>query len=391
MPFDKPAGRIHFFSMVRRAQFCLAATMTLCVVASATAQSAMGLIVGSVTDSVHRRPLANAMIIAIPISDRRDSVFHSAISDASGRFTMDAVPIGRYSLTVEHPFIDSTGIGVYPRDIDVRGPMATDVALGIPSPATLRRALCPLAVRDTTLGVVLGTVHRLDHTLARGVAVVFAWNDFDVDRATATFKRTQLTARVFSDSVGVYRACGLPVARTLYIQAQGGSIEQTGVFEQQIGAAGVLVRDLTLAAQLFSVAAGDASGTRRPAFDERIARSNDEIISETQIEQRHAFLTTDLIRLLRGYSVRFTTSAAFAVIRWRRLDATDSDPACVAHVFMDGLEIVPGEINLTLPFTVRGLEAFDAFDVPARYHVEECGAVFLRTRSRSTSALRMAP
>ncbi|MEP6618286.1 MAG: TonB-dependent receptor [bacterium] len=84
----------------------------------------------------------------------------------------------------------------------------------------------------------------------RGVAhavVVVSWSDFDVDRATAVATPKTMTANVAADSLGVYRACGLPVARALMVQAQSGVSAQSGVLEEQIGPVGVLVRDYRVA------------------------------------------------------------------------------------------------------------------------------------------------
>ena len=43
----------------------------------------------------------------------------------------------------------------------------------------------------------------------------------------------------------MYRACGVPILRTLFVQAQGADV-QSGVLEERIGEAGVLVRDFTI-------------------------------------------------------------------------------------------------------------------------------------------------
>jgi Carboxypeptidase regulatory-like domain/TonB-dependent Receptor Plug Domain len=236
-----------------------AAALALGLAASSGAQSDVARIVGTVTDSIHARPLAGATVIATPSADVRDSVFHSAITDARGRFALGGLRPGVYTVTVEHAWIDSSGIGALPVATEARADRDATVALSIPSTSTLRRALCEASVRDTSVGVVLGAVRRAGDTTVPGATVVFKWSDFDIDRRTATVRPRQLTMSAITDAHGVYRACGLPVARTLLVQAQAGATEQSGVIEEQIGEAGVLIRDFRLAAQTVASSPDDAA------------------------------------------------------------------------------------------------------------------------------------
>jgi len=111
--------------------------------------------------------------------------------------------------------------------------------------ASLRRAICPAALKDS-LGIMLGTVKRADGQLVPNATVVFYWTDFDVYSATATVRSRELFASVHADSLGAYRACGLPVQRSLFVQAQGDQDTQSGIVEEQIGASGILLRDFRI-------------------------------------------------------------------------------------------------------------------------------------------------
>ncbi len=207
----------------------------------ALAQSEPPSIRGTVVDSVHGRPLAGATVIATPAARLADTLFHSTSSDAQGRFVLGGLHQGRYVLSVEHPWIDSTGIGAPPLEIDVQG--ESRVVLAIPSAATLRRVFCPAAVRDTSVGVMLGTIRRAGSTVP-GASVVFTWSDFDLDRTTLAVRPREVTATVTADSSGVYRACGLPIARSLLLQAQTGGAEHSGVIEERCLGADPPVRHL---------------------------------------------------------------------------------------------------------------------------------------------------
>ena len=469
------------------------ALLVLASVAS-EALSQQGRITGSVTDSVHNRPLAGATIVATSAAMRRDTVFHSAITNAAGAFVMD-VDSGRYTITVEHSFVDSTGIGVPALDVRVPAGGSVAVALGLPSVASLRRAFCPLAVRDTSLGVVLGVVRRADGLVAPRAIIVFSWSDFEVDRGTATVRPRQLTASVTADSSGIYRACGLPVARTLLVQAQSGADQQSGVLEEQIGEAGVLVRDFHTSSGAVatpvvrsSVAAtqpvvpspadttaplgrflltgrvqgargepvGGAQvrlfGTPRSAtsaqdgtfrlaglpggtqgievvalgfyprrlrvemgdvtapvvvrleraavvldsmrilakrayrpdaasakeFDARLATGRGVFITEEQIERRHAFETSDLLKLAPGVRVHgFGSEARIAAARGR---TTIGNTECAVDIFIDGVRGQQADINALPPEALHGVEIYTVANAPAKYGVGPCGAILLWTK-----------
>ena len=212
----------------------------------ALAQPSLAQARGVVMDSVHRGPLVGATVIATPDVGVVDSGFHSAVTDARGRFALDGLRPGRYVLTVEHPWIDSTGVGVPPVTVIVPAGGEVSAMLGIPSTTTLRRVFCPVALRDSALGVMLGVVRGAAGEPLPGARVVFSWSDFAIVPGSVVARTRQLVTSASADSAGVYRACGLPVARTLFVQAQADSVTQSGVLEERIAEAGVLVRDFHL-------------------------------------------------------------------------------------------------------------------------------------------------
>jgi hypothetical protein len=240
--------------------YCFALAIVLAAAVPAVAQSQR--LVGTVTDSVHRTPLRDASVVATPVNAALDSVFHTTHTDAKRRFTLDALRPGRYSISVEHAFTDSIGLDVPSRIVLISGNGTTETALALPSVATLRRTLCPAALADTTLGVLLGVVRNADGSAAAGGRVVLVWSDLSTDKATLTIAREERTASTTTDSLGVYRACGVPAAVTLLVQAQLGS-RQSGVISEQIGEAGVLVRDFALGSEGDTTAGGGiaAGGT----------------------------------------------------------------------------------------------------------------------------------
>jgi hypothetical protein len=463
----------------------------------ASAQAPGGRIEGTVTDSLNHRPLVGATVIATPESSRRDSIFHSALSDSHGRFTIAGLAAGRFSLTVEHPLIDSTGIGVPSVDVTVASSGVTSAALALPSVSTLRRTLCPIALTDSSLGVTLGVVRRTDGTTVNGATVVFSWSDFDVDRTTAVAKPRQLTASVTTDSAGIYRACGLPIARSLLVQAQFGAEQQSGVIEEEIGDAGVLVRDFHVGAQIVAsansqgarfpaadgaparlftvtgrvqstkgqsipsaqvrlfgtehVATSDASGEFRLSglpggtqgievialgyypqrlrvevtddatpvavrlerttvvldsirvtakrvnggatyreFDADVRRGVGHFVTEEDIERRHPFLVSDLIRMMPGISASVAADGSVSISQNRGIStlrgagstkgAFGGRPSDFHHcprVFIDGVESFEGDVNIVSPSSIYGIEVYRMGEAPARFNSAGCGAIVI--------------
>jgi hypothetical protein len=243
-------------AMLRRIHRHALVTLAVAAIAArAGAQSPIGSVKGTVTDSLRHRLLEGATVVATALEAQRDSGFHASVTDSRGRFQIKGLPSGRYTISVEHPLIDSTGIGAPTADVTVTGGRATTVALAIPSSERLRRTLCPSAPSDSLIGVVLGVVRHVDESPVLFATVVFAWGAFDIDRATTVATPKLVTANVTTDSLGVFRACGLPVASPLSIQAQAGANEQSGVVEEEIGETGVRVINLHVGRALSDPAA----------------------------------------------------------------------------------------------------------------------------------------
>lgn len=452
-----------------------------------SAQSAR--ISGTVTDSVHRAPLAEATVLAEPVAPTRDTVFHATRTDARGRFELSGLQAGKYVVTVEHPFTDSIGLSVPSRETQATAEGTPPLALALPSVRTLRRTLCPAAVSDTTLGVMLGVVRRADGRTVKGANVVFEWTDVSVNRKTLQAKQTQMSASTISDSLGVYRACGVPAGIPLFVQAQLGAGQQSGVVEEHIGEAGVLVRELVLGdstrAPQVATGAGTGAGTgggagtragadasdvhgdgvirgvvridqihplanarvhlfgtsrtattdasgefrltdiptgtqgfevvalgyaprrfraevsattepitvtmsriaavldsvrvtaRRLAnggryneFDQRSRNGHGHYITEQEVERRHPFVTSDLLRTMPGVQVAVGKDNEH-VVSMRR---------CTPTVFLDGMESALPLDEIPTSW-IRGIEVYQIAETPAQYRGHDnCGAILVWTK-----------
>lgn len=234
--------------MTTRIRFFQALLLTSLSSSLAAAQATPLLILqGTVTDSIRHVPLAGATVIASQTPSAAGTApDRTATTDVRGRFVINPASPGMYMVTVEHPWLDSTGLGVPARTVAVRDQPVT-VNLAVPSGATIRAAFCPISARDSTLGLVAGYVKDVnsEHPVA-GARVVFAWDDFDVNRVSAHATERQRLAAVTSGADGTFRVCGVPVERTLLVQAQVGAHEATGAVEVEVPASGVLVQTLRI-------------------------------------------------------------------------------------------------------------------------------------------------
>jgi hypothetical protein len=226
----------------------LAAPFAMVAAAPVGAQAPLPSLRGMVTDSIRHGPLAGATVIASQTgSSGNTAPDFSTTTDARGRYSIDAIRPGTYVVTVEHPWLDSTGLSVPAQSVSISTEPVAVVNLAVPSGATIRAAFCPISGRDSTLGLVAGYVKDVnsDHPVA-GARVVFEWDDFDVDSRSARATEHKRLAAVNSGRDGTFRICGVPVRRPLLVQAQIGAHEATGAVEVEVPESGVLVQTMRI-------------------------------------------------------------------------------------------------------------------------------------------------
>ena len=97
---------------VRAALFALAA---LTLLSAHLGAQKTGRIEGTITDSIHTAPLANANVLAVRI-EPESSMSSGATTDARGRYRIDSLMAGRYMVEFASPLLDSLEITLPPRD-----------------------------------------------------------------------------------------------------------------------------------------------------------------------------------------------------------------------------------------------------------------------------------
>ena len=305
--------------------------------ASANAQTAR--ISGVVFDSIHGTPLRHALVIATPVLSGKDTVFHGAQSDDNGRFAITALHPGEFRLVVEHPLIDSTGISARPLTLSANAG-ENSAALALPSVATLRRIFCPAALADTTLGVMLGTVRTENGRTVVNASVVFRWADFDMDRNTLAVNTKQVGASVRTDSLGVFRACGLPRNRLLFVQAQVTDDEQSGLLQEEIGKSGFSLRDFAISAAGTFIVDGTITG----AAGEKISSGQVSLLGSEKSVQADADGRFRLLGAHSGTQALEVLALGYAPV-YAKVDVSASMAPLVIHmtksaVLLDSVQIV---------------------------------------------------
>jgi hypothetical protein len=198
----------------------------------ASAQRA-GRIAGTLTDSLRNAPLAGAVVV-ITREQPLPELTRSVTGDKEGRYHLDSLSAGRYTVSFDHALLDSLELFYPPRVVDLAEGASVRVDFATPSGATLRRAACPGVALGPGTGGVVGRVldADTDRPLA-GALVAVSWTDLSIDRATLRASAIERTGATRSDSSGVYRLCGVatgnPLALQVQVEGRAGSAMSTEV------------------------------------------------------------------------------------------------------------------------------------------------------------------
>jgi hypothetical protein len=163
---------------------------------------AQGSISGTVYDSLNTRaPLANATVVLVERT-------RYATTDARGRFRIDSVPDGRYTLGFMHAVLDSLDLEAPVVPVEVVGGRSTAVTLYTPSPSSVYQRLCGVA-RETDTGILVGRVHDVDDaTLLEDANIRTEWTEFTPSGGRYTGHRVRAQAK--TGPGGTYLLCGAP-------------------------------------------------------------------------------------------------------------------------------------------------------------------------------------
>ena len=217
------------------------------LVRSADAQSDQrGQLEGTVTDSVHTRPLAGVRVVALAADARPDSR-RAASTDSLGRYRIDSLRPGRYLVGLESPLLDSLEITLAPREVAVTEGAVATTDLALPPATKLRSAVCSGATLPADRGVLYGhVVDAATEAPLPGAVVTVVWRELSLDRATLRSESILHNASVAADSAGWYRVCGVPTGTWLSFLLQHRNHTGAAVRAIVDDSLGIAIRHLSL-------------------------------------------------------------------------------------------------------------------------------------------------
>jgi len=241
------------------------AAPALCAQTAGTGRNeapATGSLTGTITDSVHSRPAAGAMVLLTRLSPE-PTEFHSGLADAKGRYRFDSLAAGRYSVAFATSYLDSLSLTLPAREVTLADGQQARVDFATPSGATLRAAACPGLRLGRGQGAVVGQATDADTDRPLSSAhVAVNWNELSVDSAYRPVTSVH-GGSVDADSLGRYRLCGVPTDTYLTVQLQDSGRVGSALTMLVDDDGGVLVRDLSLSASSArSVASLDSAAQR---------------------------------------------------------------------------------------------------------------------------------
>jgi hypothetical protein len=180
----------------------------------------IGSLEGTVTDSVHARPLGDVRVLAVDAASP-GGVPHTATTDARGAFRIDSLPSGRYLVGFESALLDSLVVTLSPRQVTVASGTAATADLAIPPAPKLRAAVCPGVDLPAGTGIIYGQVVSAETAgPLPDVVLAMRWRELSFDRKTARPSNEERSASVTTDAGGWYRVCGVPTGAFVSMQLQ---------------------------------------------------------------------------------------------------------------------------------------------------------------------------
>lgn len=246
----------------------------------ATTPSNSARITGVVIDSLNARYLSGANILM-------EGATRDARTDSVGRFAIDSLAPGTYRVGVVHAFLDTLGIALETQAFRLGPDSTTTVVLAIPSAATLVRQACSAHVDTSGRSAIVGRV--IDPETFAPVPhaeVLVAWADVEISKASGVH-RTPRFARDTTDSLGVFRICGLPSSlRATMIARLGAAV--TGEIPVALGD-----RPVEFLARTVALVPGDeAVATRNAKVSGVITLEDSRSVAGTSVELEGTKIST---------------------------------------------------------------------------------------------------
>jgi hypothetical protein len=178
--------------------------------------NAVATVSGIVYDSIARHTIAGASVEFVNARDPSSRPF-IATSDASGRYSVAGLPLGTYLAAFAHPALDTLGLEMPPRSVDVNG-STERINFATPSARTVIDGVCPAGAASDSTGLLIGHVRATEEqNPIDGATVLVEWGETVIDALGLRARNQQVTAR--SAEPGWFAICGLPSDAELQARA----------------------------------------------------------------------------------------------------------------------------------------------------------------------------
>ena len=193
-----------------RARLAVALMLALTV----RAAEAQATIVGTVVDSLRAvGPLRGATVVIPELS-------RYVTTDSLGRFRIEGVPSGRYTMTFLHPLLDSLDIAAEVVPVSVPAAGTLTARLATPSPPALVWLVCR-AASDSFPAMIIGHVRdAADGQLVTGARIDVMWSEIILGRESVD--RRTIRAAAETRASGAFVLCGVPPDARLEVGVSAG-------------------------------------------------------------------------------------------------------------------------------------------------------------------------
>jgi len=247
---DVPATLL--FSTVRRLQIILAIMLAFGA-GVLSAQARPGRIRGVVIDSILGAMLPGAIVHLAPLN-------RSTQTDSAGRFVFDSVPAGEWSLSFDHPALDSLRLTEPAVAVRVFAGTTAIITLATRGFETLRDLFCAGTPDSLSPTLAFGTVHTADGSPAH-MDVSVTWM---VDTTPARGAKPGTVQAVAEGDQLVWYACGISDGSWFHATVRDSTRSSSVLL--RLGQRGVIRHDLYLMTGVSSVTGvvRDSSGRALP-------------------------------------------------------------------------------------------------------------------------------
>ena len=197
-------------------------------------------VTGLVFDSVAMWPL-NGAVVQLVAGDEPSRI-RTARTNERGLFAIDSVAMGVYLMGFLHDRLDTLSIESPLRRVDVQTSGDIEVAMAIPSVATLITQRCGPGAPGDARTMYMGVVRSARNVgLSQPVRVRAQWAE--VTMGPKGIERRSPSRFVTASETGAFAFCGIPTDVPITTRAFSGS-DSSGVLELPPPRNGLLVRDL---------------------------------------------------------------------------------------------------------------------------------------------------